>query len=438
MTRGEDLIARRHAVVPPGVGIFAGQTTVESARGAHLIDCDGRQILDFVGGIGVMNAGHCEPSVVAAIQAQAAKLLHTCFHIGTYEPYVALCEKLVELLPHGGPTKAMLLNSGAEAVENAVKIARQATRRSAVLCYTGAFHGRTLLGMTLTAKSKYKSHCGPFAPEVYRLAYPDHFHYGDGLDLETFVDRELFRIREAFVAGPVPPDHVAAVIIEPVLGEGGFVAAPYSYLRGLREICDELGIVLIFDEVQTGFCRVGAWGAFQLAGVVPDVSVWAKSMGGGMPLSSVIGRAEIMDKAAPGTIGGTYGGNPVACAAALATIRVMETQGLCARATVIGAKVRERFEALRDQCTVVGDVRGVGAMMALELCIDGDPRKPATDITTRAVSRCRDNGVLVITAGPFGNVIRILSPLVIDDDDLERGLAVIEQSVLAAATESPS
>jgi 4-aminobutyrate aminotransferase/(S)-3-amino-2-methylpropionate transaminase len=268
MTRNNHLVARRHAVIPRAVGQFAGEMTVQSASGAEIVDADGRRFIDFAGGIGVMNVGHGNARVVRAIQEQAAKLVHTCIHVATYEPYVALCEKLVSLLPHGGATKAVLLNSGAEAVENAIKFARQATGRQAVICYTEAFHGRTMMCMSLTSKTRYKVGCGPFAPEVYRLPFPNHFRDGGGLDLDEFVERELARLEEAFV-NYVPVQHVAAIIIEPVLGEGGFIPAPAAYLRGLREICDRHGIVLIFDEVQSGFGRTGRWAAYEHAGVVP-------------------------------------------------------------------------------------------------------------------------------------------------------------------------
>lgn len=437
MSASEDLIRRRRAVVPQGVGMFAGETTVESASGSKLMDLDGREILDFAAGIGVMNAGHCDPRVVKAIQEQAAKLLHVCIHIGTYEPYIELCEKLCELLPHGDATKAMLQNSGAEAVENAIKIARQATRRPAILCYSGAFHGRTLLGMTLTAKSAYKRHCGPFAPEVYRLPYPDHFHYGDGLSLDAFVKRELVRVHRAFTEGPIPAEHVAAVIIEPILGEGGFIPAPLEYMRGLRALCDEFGIVMIVDEVQSGFARAGKWGAYEHSGVVPDISVWAKCMGGGLPLSAIIGRAEIMDAAEPGTVGGTYGGNPVACAASLATIAVIQEENLCARADEIGSIVRKRFLELSKKSDLVADVRGLGAMMAIELCEGGDPNEPATEVTKHAIALCLERGVLVLKAGPFANILRILTPLVITDAELTHGLDIIECAILEAAARNP-
>lgn len=431
-----DLINRRRAVVARGVGMFTGDISVDYANGARLTDLDGREMIDFASGIGVMSAGHSDPAVVRAISEQAEKLIHTCIHIATYEPYVALCEKLASLFPHGESTKAMLVNSGAEAVENAVKIARQATRRPAILCYEGAFHGRTLLGMSLTAKSAYKLNSGPFAPEIYRLPSPDHFRSGDGLSADDFVERELKRLRSVFVAGPIPAEHVAAIIIEIIQGEGGFVPVHAKYLQGLRKICDEHGIMLIFDEVQTGFCRTGKWAAAEHSGVVPDLSTWAKAMGGGLPIGAVLGKAEVMDAAEPGTIGGTYGGNPVACASALATIQIMEEQNLNARAEAIGKRVRERFQQLYEKCDAVGDVRGMGAMMAIEFCHGRDPNKPAAELVAKAVAHCRENGLLVLTAGPYKNVIRVLAPLVIDDADLERGLDLIEAGVMAAFKES--
>jgi len=436
MQHAKSLIERRHAVVANGIGQFAGETTVMSATGARMTDVEGREIIDFAGGIGVMNVGHCDERVVAAIQAQAAELIHACIHVATYEPYVALCEKLCELLPHGRQTKAALFNTGAEAVENAIKIARQASGRQAVLCFTDAFHGRTLMCMTLTSKTGYKLGCGPFAPEVYRLPYPNHFREGRGLSLDAFVERELLRLEEAFV-NRVPAEHVAAVIIEPVLGEGGFVPAPAAYLRGLREVCDRHGILLICDEVQSGFCRTGAWASYEHAGIVPDLSTWAKSMGGGLPISAVVGKAEVMDAARPGTIGGTYGGNPVACAAALATIETMEERDLNGAARRIGGIVRERFEALRDQSELVADVRGTGAMIGLELCYERDPDRPAGDAVAEITTDCRAQGVLVLPAGSRGNILRILSPLVISDADLERGLGVIENAVLARSSKGP-
>lgn len=434
MSKTKDLIARRRAVVPRAVGEFAGAIAVDSAEGATLVDVDGRSWIDFAGGIGVMNVGHCDPRVVKAIQEQAARLIHTCIHVATYEPYVALCEKLVELFPHGEETRCVLLNSGAEAVENAVKFARQSTGRPAILCFTEAFHGRTMMGMSLTSKTRYKVGCGPFAPEVYRIPYPNRFRDGDELGEDAYVDRELARLEDAFI-NLVPSHHVAAIIIEPVLGEGGFIPAPARYLRGLRRICDERGILLIFDEVQSGFGRTGAWASYDHAGVIPDLSTWAKSMGGGMPISCVIGRADVMDAAEPGTVGGTYGGNPVACAAALAAIETLEEEGLIDRGREIGETIRSRFEALAERSDLVADVRGLGAMMGLELCHDGDPRRPATAECAAVLAACREQGVLVLPAGPHGNVIRVLSPLTVSDEDLDRGLSAIEEAVLALSRE---
>ncbi|HUG05824.1 MAG TPA: aspartate aminotransferase family protein [Candidatus Limnocylindria bacterium] len=425
MAASRDLLARRDAVVPRGVPRVT-TATVASGAGAVLTDLEGRELIDFAGGIGVMNAGHCNARVVEAIREQAGRLLHTCFHVATYEPYIELCEKLASLFPHGDRTKVLLVNSGAEAVENAVKIARQATGRPAVICYTESFHGRTLLGMSLTSKVKYKSGCGPFAPEIYRLPFPNRFLYGDGLGEAAFVERELQRLRDAFL-NTVEADQVAAVLIEPVQGEGGFVPAPAGYLAGLRSICDEHGIALIFDEVQSGFCRTGAWAAYQHMGVVPDLSTWAKSLGGGLPIAAVVGRAGVMDGAAPGTIGGTYGGNPVACAAALATIEVMEELDLNRRAREIGERVRERFEALRDRCPALADVRGLGAMVGAEFIADGAPAGAQVGEVLKAAL---ERGVLAISAGTHGNVIRVLSPLVIADAELDRGLDILSEEIL--------
>lgn len=425
------LIARRVAVVSNGVGMFSGEVTAASASGARIVDVDGNSFIDFAGGIGVMNVGHCNPEVVAAVREQAGKLLHACIHIATYEPYVALCEQLVRLLPHDGPTKAMLVNSGAEAVENAVKIARQATGRAAIVCFEGAFHGRTLLGMTLTDKSAYKRGSGPFAPEIYRVPFPNAFREGRRDDVDAMVADHLRRFEERFVEGPVPAEHIAAVILEPVQGEGGFIIAPPSFLRGLRAICDRHGILLIYDEVQSGFCRTGRWAAYQHSGVAPDLSTWAKSMGGGLPIGAVVGRAVIMDGAKPGTIGGTFGGNPVSCAASLAALHVMERDDFNAKARHIGDIARARMFDLQRRCRLVGDVRGVGAMIAIELCHDGDPKRPASDVCAAAAARCRAAGVLVIKAGAFGNIIRLLSPLIIDEADLQHGLDVIESAILA-------
>ena len=432
MGKNADLIARRERVVCPGVGRLSDMTAA-SASGAIITDADGREFIDFVGGIGVMNIGHGDPAVVEAIREQAGRLIHPSIHVTTYEPYIELCEKLVEILPHGERTKAMLVNSGAEAVENSIKIARQATGRDAIICFTGGFHGRTLMASTLTSKISYKVGCGPFMPEVYRLPYPV-VRPRSGVSEEQVAACELARLRAALF-DTVSAKDVAAIIIELVQGEGGFNVAPKAYIRGLREICDEHGIMLIIDEVQTGFARTGRWAAYEHYGVVPDLSPWAKSMGGGLPISCVIGKAEVMDRVTPGTLGGTYGGNPVACAAALATIRRMEELELNARGERIGAVIRSRFEAIAERVPEVADVRGLGAMMAIEFSAPGDPTKPDKRLVGQIIDHCRDNGLLIIPAGVDGNVIRVLSPIVISDEQLHRGLDILENAVMAFASQ---
>ena len=424
------LLERRAAVVAPGVPM-ATPIAVVRASGASLFDDRGREFIDLASGIGVMNVGHSDPVILAAITEQAAKLQHVCMHITTYEPYVEVCEQLVQRFPHGRDpgegTRALLLNSGAEAVENAVKIARQITGRAAVICFEGAFHGRTLLGMTWTSKVAYKRGCGPFAPEVYRLPFP-HALRNPASSPQAFADRELRRLRDA-LKSHVAADDVAAILIEPVQGEGGFIPATKEYLQGLRELCDETGILLIFDEVQSGFGRTGAWAAYQRHGVVPDLSTWAKALGGGLPLAAVIGRGNVLDHTIPGTMGGTFGGNPIACAAALATMRRIEELGLCERANAIGATIRARLTALQKRHREIVEVRGLGAMMAMELCVGGQLDRPAADLVRAIVQRCQREGVLVIGAGVHGNVVRFLPPLVIEDAQLDRALTVVEQSV---------
>lgn len=433
MSKNDELIQRRERVVASGVGRMSDLTAIH-ASGATITDADGRDYIDFAGGIGVMNVGHCDPVVVDAIRRQAGELLHASIHVATYEPYIELCEKLVELIPHGPSTKAMLVNTGAEAVENAIKIARQATGRAGVICFTGAFHGRTLLALTLTSKINYKLDCGPFAPEVYRLPYPV-VRPSDALSEHEIVERELKRLRDA-LHDTVAPNNVAAIIIELVQGEGGFNVAPKSYVQGLREICDEHGIMLIIDEVQTGFGRTGHWAASEHYGVTPDLSTWAKSMGGGLPISAVIGRAEIMDRTTPGTLGGTYGGNPVACAAAIATIQQMETLQLNARALSIGEHIRKRFLEIASQTQQVSDVRGLGAMMAIEFAKADDPTLPDKELVQSIIATCRESGLIVIPAGIDGNVIRVLAPLVISDEQLDQGLMILETAITTHTNQS--
>jgi 4-aminobutyrate aminotransferase/(S)-3-amino-2-methylpropionate transaminase len=423
ITKSEELMERRKNAVANGVGVF-NTATVQSAKGAIITDVEGKEWVDFAGGIGVVNAGHCPESVVAAVREQAGKYLHTSFNVVTYEPYIELCEKLAEILPHGENTKAMLISTGAEAVENAIKIARQATKRQGVLCFTGAYHGRTLLTMTLTSKVAYKYDCGPFAPEVYRIPYPNYYRYGVDETEDEFITYELKSLRES-AKNLVDPDNLAAIIVEPIQGEGGFNPMSKRYMQGLRDYCDEHGIMLIFDEVQSGFCRTGHWASWQHYGITPDLSTYAKSMGSGLPIAAVVGRAEIMDAAAGGTIGGTYIGSPVCCAAALATIQLMKDENLNEKANHIGKIIMDRLTALQKIVPAIGDVRGVGAMIGIEFVKNGDPRLQDGELCERIVKACAAKGLILLSAGTYKNVIRILSPLVITDEQLNQGLDIL-------------
>jgi len=426
-TISESLLERRKNAVANGVGVF-NTATVKSAENATIIDTNGNELIDFAGGIGVVNAGHCPPPVVDAIVEQAKQFIHTSFNVVTYAPYVELCEHLNDLFPHGEKTKSVLVSTGAEAVENVIKIARQATKRSGVLCFSGAFHGRTMMAMTLTSKTTYSNDCGPFAPEVYRIDYPSKFLRGQGMSEDAFVEQELNNLNQFFKTY-VRAEDLAAIIIELVQGEGGFHVAPKAYIEGLRKICDEYGILLIFDEVQTGFGRTAAWGAMDHYGVQPDLSTWAKSMGSGMPIAAVVGKAELMDAAAPATVGGTYIGNPLACASALATIKYMKEIDLNQKAKKVGEIIWSRFNAMKAKHDCIGDVRGLGAMIAMEFVKDNDPNKPDTDLCYNLIRACAKRDLIVISAGVNKNVLRILSPLTISEELLNKGLDIIEEEL---------
>lgn len=427
MKKSQQLIDRRNAIVPEGMGMFS-PVTIDSGKDAKIIDVDGKEYIDFAGGIGVLNAGHCPKPVVDAMIRQTKKLVHACFPVAVYEPYVQLCEELAALFPHGKKTKVMLTNSGAEAVENAIKIARQATGRQGIICFTGGFHGRTLMGMTLTSKVGYKIGCGPFAPEVYRFPFPDFYQRNDGLAMDEFVDREMEAF-ETYLHSMVDASQVAAVILELVQGEGGFVVAPKKYVQKLQELCKAKGILLIIDEVQTGFGRTGKWAAYQHYDITPDISTWAKSMGSGMPIGAVIGRSEIMDKTTKGTLGGTYPGNPVACAASIATIEYMKKIDIEKKGQEVGKIVMDYFNKLKTECAAIGDVRGLGAMVAFELVKNNDPHQPDGDLCKKLLAACAQSGLLIISAGVSGNVVRVLSPLVIKKAELQRGLEIIREEL---------
>jgi 4-aminobutyrate aminotransferase/(S)-3-amino-2-methylpropionate transaminase len=394
-------------------------------RGAVLVDVDGNSFIDFTGGVGCLNVGHAHPKVVQAAQDQLERFAHTDFTVVPYEVYVQLAERLIELSPFRGPAKAAFFSAGTEAIENAVKFARSYTKRPALIAFEGAFHGRTLLAMTLTSKTHpYKAGLGPFAPEVYRVPFAQDYR-GPG------AAEALAELEHAFLT-QVPPEQVAAIVIEPVQGEGGFLPAPPEFLRGVRRICDEHGIVLVVDEVQTGFGRTGKLWAIEHYGIEPDLMTMAKSIAGGLPLSAVIGKAEIMDAPPDSAIGGTYVGNPVAQAAALAVLDVIEEEGLVERAGELGDAIRMRMLAWQEQFDAIGDVRGLGAMLALELVRDRRTKEPAPELATAVVEAAAERGLLLLTSGIYSNCIRVLMPLVITDAELDEALGVWEQALAVA------
>lgn len=426
MATNQELFKRRAAAVPQGpfnvAPIFA-----ERAKGATLWDVEGNEYIDFCGGIGCVNTGHNHPKVVQAVNDQSSKFIHTCWHVAMYEPYVRLAERLNELTPTGGPNKTAFFNSGAEAGENAIKTARKFTKRQGVVAFERGFHGRTLMGLTLTGKvNPYAAGFGPFAPEVYRLPYKPFFDPDKGTDIKAAAKAALQHLFQYHVE----PENIACVIMEPVLGEGGFFPANPIAMKALREACTEHGIVFISDEVQTGFGRCGSMLAIERYKLQPDMVCYAKSLAGGMPLSAVTGKAEIMDAPQIGGLGGTFGGNPLACAAANAVLDIMKEEDLPRRARNIGERLMQSFNSLEDKHKHVTKARGLGAMCAFEL-VDPSTGEPDKARAGKVIEKSRKNGLLVMAAS--GNVIRSLMPLVISDEDLDKGIKILEQSVTSAA-----
>jgi 4-aminobutyrate aminotransferase/(S)-3-amino-2-methylpropionate transaminase len=432
--KSRELIRRREAAMPAGYG-KATPIAVCRAHGALVEDVDGNVLLDFAGGIGVLNVGHTPEEVVAAICQQASALIHVCGLVATTEPHVQLAEVLNRIAPISGPKKAMIASTGAEAVEQAIQIARAATGRPAIIAFEGAYHGRTLLTQTLTSKyALFKKGFGPFAPEVYRAQFPYLYRTAIGSDLsEAQKEALVWEAFERLLVAHIMPEHVAAVIIEPVQGEGGFIPVPQTFMRRLREACTRYGILLIADEVQSGFARTGKMFAIEHYGVEPDIVVMAKSMGAGMPIAATVGRAEIMDKVHLGGLGGTYSGNPIACAAALRAIEIIERDDLCARAVQLGQIARARLEQMQAQFEAIGEVRGLGAMLAIEFVEDRHTRQPiAADKTVALVQDIARNGVLSIRCGLYSNGLRFLFPLVISEAQLHEGLDVVEEAIARA------
>jgi 4-aminobutyrate aminotransferase/(S)-3-amino-2-methylpropionate transaminase len=419
--RSLEILARKERVVAgplaPTFPIVAAATS-----GVSLTDVDGNTYIDFSGGVGCLNVGHTHPTVVAAARDQLGRFSHTDFTIVAYEPYVLLAERLLERTPISGPTKAAFFNAGTEAVENAVKFARAYTKRPAVIAFEGAFHGRTLLSLSLTSKTHpYKAGLGPFSPEVYRVPFAQDYR---GPDTRTALDA----LERALVT-QVAAETVAAIVIEPVQGEGGFVVAPRDFMAGVRRICEDNGIVMIVDEVQTGFARTGKLFAIEHYDVEPDLITVAKSIAAGLPLSAVLGRAAIMDAPSPNAIGGTYVGNPVAQAAALAVLDVIDEEGLVERAAAIGEAMLTRMRAWQERFEEVGDVRGLGAMLAIELVHDRDSKDPAPELVSAVCDEAFRNGLLLLNAGIYSNVIRVLAPLTITDAELDEAMGVWEDSL---------
>jgi len=399
-------------------------------EGARLWDADGAEYLDFLCGISVTNIGHCHPRVVAAVQQQLQQVSHACFQVTPYESYVALAERLNAIAPGPTPKKSILFSTGAEAVENALKIARYHTRRSAVVAFSGGFHGRTLATMTLTGKVQpYKAGFGPLLPEVFHVPYPMAYH-------GVTPQHCLAAIEQLFKAD-VEPARVAALIIEPVLGEGGFYIAPPEFLRSLRALCDRHGIVMIADEIQSGFARTGRMFALEHAGIEPDLMTLAKSIAGGLPLSAVVGKAEIMDAPPPGGLGGTYAGSPLACAAGLAVLDVIAEERLLERAQQLGARLITRLKALQAKYSAIGEVRALGAMVAMELVKNGSAEQPDADLTRALVQAAARHGLIILSCGVYGNVIRFLAPLTISDALLGEGLDRLD-AALAEVSEAPT
>jgi len=431
----KSIAATRSHCIPPGHASL-NPVYVESARGALIRDVDGREYIDFAGGIGVMNVGHSHPKVVEAIKTQAEKFTHTCFMVVPYPQAVELAERLCAVAPVPSPSMALFINSGAEAVENAVKIARYATKRPAVIAFDNAYHGRTLLTMTLTSKVKpYKFGFGPFAPEIYRIPFAYCYRCPLGLSYPACDVTCADCLKQSFVAGSAA-ETTAAVIAEPIQGEGGFITPPPEYFSRIAKICRDNGILFIADEIQTGMGRTGRMFAIEHWGVQPDLMTVAKSLAAGMPLSAVVGKKEIMETVHPSGLGGTYGANPVACSAGLAVMDIFTEEKLLERAEALGRRLLDRFLSLQKEFEIIGDVRGMGPMLALELVRDRGRKEPAADEAKALVRYCFEHGLVLLACGNFGNVIRTLMPLVITDEQLDRGISILSDGLKAVRTKA--
>ncbi len=429
--KAKEILKRRSQVMPNAIGCMY-PAVIKRGEGAMFEDVDGNYFLDWIGGVGVLNIGYSQPEVVEAVKAQADCFFHGMQNIVTHEGYIAVCEKICSITPvRGEKKKAFLANSGAEANENAVKIAKGFTKRDNIIVFSGAFHGRTLLTMTMTANKAYATGMGPMANGVYRAQFPYLYRKPAGMPEEDAIDYYINSLKEVFTEG-IAPQYVAAIVVEPLQGEGGFIPAPIEWIKAIRKICDDYGIMMVVDEVQSGFCRTGKMFAsehWKDAGVQPDILSTAKSIAAGVPLCAIVASAEIMDSVPAGTVGGTFGGNALACAAALKTIEIMERDHLAERSAEIGATVMARYNEWKEKYECIGDVRGLGGMIGLEFVKDKKSKEPIPAMVKAIVLEAAQNGLMVENAGTYGNVIRFLAPLVITDEQLEEGLTILEAAI---------
>jgi len=429
--KSKAMLERRKNALPAGLA-KSTEVVVEKAEGGIVWDADGNQLLDFAGGIGMINVGHRPDAVVNAVKDQLDKYIHTCSLVTTYEPYIELAELLNSLAPGDAPKKTLLCNTGTEAVENAVMLARYYTKRPGIICFEGAYHGRSMLTLSLTSKySLFKKGFGSFASDIYRLPVPNMYRVPQGMTDEEYLQWSIDNIDHAFIA-QVDPEAVAAIIIEPVLGEGGFVPVPAPYLQKLREVCDKYGIVMIADEIQCGSGRTGKLFAIEHSGVVPDMVTVAKSMGAGMPVSAVVGKAEIMDCTHLGGVGGTYGGSPVSAVAATETLKIISSPAFLQRATEVGELISKRLAEWREKYSIIGDTRGLGAMQLVEFVKNRQTREPDMQTAMTVLKDAVSHGIILIRAGLFSNCIRLLPPIIMTDEQLHEGLTVLEMAIARA------
>lgn len=429
--KASEIIERRKKATPSAIRCVY-PCVIKRGEGAMIEDVDGNYFLDWVGGVGVLNMGYSKPEVVEAVTEQAQRFFHSMFNITTHEGYVALAEKMNEIAPVKGEVKkTFFTNSGAEADENAVKIAKAFTKRPNIIVFTGAFHGRTALTMAMTSKKSYAVGMGPFPDGVYRAPYPYLYRKPEGMTEEEAINFYLKKLNDVFEEAS-PAEYVAAIVLEPLQGEGGFIPAPIEWVKAVRKICDEKGIMLVVDEVQSGFCRTGKMFAscyWAEAGCAPDILATAKSIAAGVPLSAIVAREEIMESVPGGVIGGTFGGNALACASALKVIDIMEKEDFAGKAMTIGKKLRDRFNGLKEELPVIGDIRGLGAMIGIEFVKDPVTKEPNTELVTKLVQYCANHGLLIENAGTYLNVVRFLAPLVITDEQLEAGMKILEDGI---------